>query len=486
MDLEEPQYLDADRFKMNEKRLEAFGQSMSLIGLLLETSAAYVANMFPRKPTFYYMDDAPHKQRVVMNENVDKRERVFTFEYMMAFINTHVTFLEDATIFRDRGRMACVHPSHVAFRDVPFHSSGFDSRMTPEWHKAAKKGVQVQDWYHHITITFASDFVDVILTNAPGSEERLIATVSAATVIVHHLAHAIRLAHVKSHRNENYRRWVGLDVEFDDGYALEGWLFGGWYPARTWFHGRLSGLVKPGFAWRKRYRIPCHEPVIEIVYSVPLAHVQRWMRRAEWSRYQVFVRWSDGVHTQIMENLLAPKTPFMIGRCARQGMYSPPWRYDKNKTGYIPNPWLYSTKATPCPFVDLDWDDDTDTPMDPTTFAKNMAHFTTPKKRVNPSAPAKPNFLKRLLSTKSARTRTSNDVEPYSDWWYEGGIKKPDTTPPSGKKAGNIMALSDEEFEEDEEHLITAADIEGPFLPRDSDGEDEDPLLPQPSEWGSV
>ncbi|MCJ1403368.1 hypothetical protein MMC11_006591 [Xylographa trunciseda] len=393
MDLEEPQYLDPQRFKMKPKRLEAFGQSLSLIGLLLETSAAYFANMFPRKPSFYYMDGAPDKQRVVMNENIDKRERVFTFEYLMAFINTHVVFREDTTVFAKRGRFAVVHPSHVRFEQVPFESTGFDNHMTHQWHNAAKSGIAREDWYHHITITFASEFVDVMLESAPGSEERLIATVSAATLIIHHIAFATRLAHVRSHYRENYRRWVGLDVERDDGYALEGWLFG-------------------------------------------------------------------GVH-----------------------------------------PWLYSRKRRPCPFIDLDWDDgdDTDPPINPATFAPNMAIFAAPKKRVNPSAPPPPNFLKRLLATKSARTRTGKDVEPYSDWWYEGGIKKLDDTPRSGKKPDDTtrsgkkpeqrMASSNEEYEEDEEPLLTAAaaiavdDELGPFLPRDTDDEDEDPFLPEPSEW---
>ena len=79
MDLEESQYLDPTRFIMTDERRAALGQGIALLGLLLETSAAYFANMFPRRPNFFYMDDAPDKQRVVMNENIDKRERVFTF-----------------------------------------------------------------------------------------------------------------------------------------------------------------------------------------------------------------------------------------------------------------------------------------------------------------------------------------------------------------------------------------------------------------------
>jgi len=246
----------------------------------------------------------------------------------------------------------------------------------------------------------------------------------------------------------------------------------------------------PGFAWKKWYRIPCHEPVIEMHYSVSLAHIQRWLRQAEWSKYRVFRRWTDGVHTQIIEELLSPKTPFRLGQCARRAWYPKPWRYDKKQSGYIPNTWLYSTQEGPCPFIDLDWDDndndDIDLSIDPATFAKNMANLDAPTKRVNPSAPPKPNFLKRILSMKSARTRTGKDVEPYSDWWYEGGIKKADNTSASEKKAGKKTGLSDEELEENEEALREAAaadDEEGPFLLRDSDGEEEDPLLHEPSEW---
>ncbi|MCJ1381114.1 hypothetical protein MMC17_004223 [Xylographa soralifera] len=485
MDLEESQYLDSTRFIMADSRRAALSQSIALIGLLLETSAAYFANMFPRRPNFYYMDDAPDKQRVVMSETLDKRERVFTFEYLMAFINTHVTFLENKKLYSRRSRLAVTHPSYTRIKDVPLDSSGFDNLMTEEWHKAANRGIQRKDWYHHITITFTTDFVDVILASKEGSEERLIATVSAATVLVHHIAYAARLAHVKGHRNEKFKRWVGLDVEFDDGYALEGWLFGGWYPSRTWFHGLHSETVQPGFAWRKWHRIPCHEPAVEVQYSVSLAHVQRWMRRAEWSRYQVLVHWSDGVHAEIIENLLAPKTPFRLGRCARIGWYPVPWKLDKTKAGFIPNPWLYSTQEGPCPFVDLDWDDDDDTdpPVNPATFAKSMAGSSTPKKRLNPSAPPKPNFLKRLLATKTAKTRTGKNVEPYSDWWYEGGIKKPDIT--KKQKVGQRTASGDEGNEKDEEHaMATAADDDGaPFLPRDTEDEDEDPLFPEPSDW---
>jgi len=133
----------------------------------------------------------------------------------------------------------------------------------------------------------------------------------------------------------------------------------------------------------------------------------------------------------------------------------------------------------------LDWDDaaDTNPPVTPATFAKGMASFSTPKKRVNPSAPPKSNFLKRLLATKTAKTRTSQNVEPYSDWWYEGGIKKPDVT--KEQKGRKRMSLSDEGNEEDEEHVIAAvADDDGaPFLSGDLDDEEGDLLFPDPSEW---
>ncbi|MCJ1292269.1 hypothetical protein MMC34_003819 [Xylographa carneopallida] len=145
--------------------------------------------------------------------------------------------MEDKKLYTERGRLAIIHPSRTRIKDVPLESNGFDSLMTEQWHKAANRGIQRKDWYHHITITFATDIVDVILKSEPGSEERLIATVSAAAVFIHHIAYAARLAHVKGHRSEKFKRWVGLDVEFDDGYALEGWLFGG---VRVTFESLLS------------------------------------------------------------------------------------------------------------------------------------------------------------------------------------------------------------------------------------------------------
>ena len=65
---------------MADDRHVALGRAIALLGLLLETSAAYFANMIPRRPKSYYIDDAPDKQRVVMNKNLDKREREFAFE----------------------------------------------------------------------------------------------------------------------------------------------------------------------------------------------------------------------------------------------------------------------------------------------------------------------------------------------------------------------------------------------------------------------
>ena len=151
----------------------------------------------------------------------------------------------------------------------------------------------------------------------------------------------------------------------------------------------------------------------------------------------------------------------------------------------LKDPWLYSTQEGPCPFVDLDWDDadDTDPPVNPATFAAGMLKSSTLKKRVNPSALPKPNFLKRLLATKTAKTRTSKNVEPYSDWWYEGGIKKPPVM--KEQKARKSTGLTAEGNEEDEERVMaTAADDDGaPFLPRDLDEEEGDLLFPEPSDW---
>ena len=83
-----------------------------------------------------------------------------------------------------------------------------------------------------------------------------------------------------------------------------------------------------------------------------------------------------------------------------------------------------------------------------------MASFSTQKKRVNPGAPPKPTFLKRLLATKTAKPRTIQNIERYSDFWYNGGIKKPDIT--NEQKGREKMSLSDEGNEEDEEHVIAA------------------------------
>ncbi|MCJ1283232.1 hypothetical protein MMC26_002560 [Xylographa opegraphella] len=526
MDLEECQYLEPERFDMPDHRRKALGQGIALLGLLLETSAAYFANVFPREPNFFYMDGAPNKQRVVMNENLDKRERVFTFEYLMAYINTHVTFRESRDLYATRGRLALIHPAHIHVEDVPLDSCGFDNHMTKEWHKAANRGIQRKDWYHHVTITFATDFADTYLANKKGSEERLIATVSAATVFVHHIAYASRLAHVKGHRNEKFKRWVGLDVEFDDGYALEGWLFGGvcavsepFFPIQSRFLARRhclgnrihaphdpyfedstyprKFLLKLELILTLEYKpsgIP-HEPgfmvsTVELSSQASLGeNGTAYPAMSQLSKCNIRFRWLtyNAGYVGIIENLLAPKTPFRLGRCARIGWYPVPWRLDKDKTGFIPNPWLYSTLEGPCPFVDLDWDDaeDTQGPVNPAAIAKAMAKAPTPKKRVNPSAPPKPNFIKRLLATKAAKTRTDSKLEPYSDWWYERGIKRPSVTREQRSRANTILA-NFEGNKEDVEHVMAlVADETGkPFLPRDPEEEEEgDPLFPETSEW---
>ena len=145
----------------------------------------------------------------------------------MASINTDVSFLENKKLYTKRGRLALSHPSCTRVRDMPLNSCGIDNLMTDEWHRTSNIGIQRKDWYYHITTTFSTDLVDVITARYPGSEERLIPTVSAATVSIHRIAYAARLAHVKGYKNEKFKRWVGLNVEFDDGYAPEGWLSGG-------------------------------------------------------------------------------------------------------------------------------------------------------------------------------------------------------------------------------------------------------------------
>ena len=318
---------ERSRFQMSEDRFEALEQCLALSERLLAAAAPYLTNFLPDAK----LDFGERGNRLSIKEDLSIRgwKHVgIAWRILFCEILPTITWTEDADIWPQRNIMGLNHTGQLSAMEV------IGSEGPQEWEDYTELCEEDGLEYRHLTITLASQIIDAILASEPNTEQHMNALFAGAINITHELGHAIFLANKK-----NYVAyfWVGNDIHAEIGHSLVAHIFNGWYPEPINLGDTYDDedflAFRNGHAWHKMHRRPCQEPFAEVMYSMPMEHIQRLFNQATWEEIG-YVSWEN--FNAMKSTIFPPLSPFRIGRHARCARLVKPgfWKRRISRSGF--------------------------------------------------------------------------------------------------------------------------------------------------------
>ena len=317
-----------ENFRMTEDRFNALTQSLSLSQKLLAIAMPYLANFLPRAA----LDRAGPVLRLNIQEdlNLESWKRMMrAYTFLISQILPTITWTEDDNMFPERGIMGVNHTG----KNEPMDALATEGPQ--EWADYAEECTLQGLQYRPVTIHLASQIIDAILDSEPNTEQHMNALFAAAINITHELGHTIYIA-IKANVVDYF--WVGNDIQAEIGNSLIAYIFNGWYPEPINLEDTYDNedfiAFRNGHEWHKMHRRPCEEPFAEVMYSMPMEHIQRLFNNETWS---AFPRLDHTNFADMRRTIFPPLAPFKIGRHARRAKPLPAtgWKFKMAYAGYI-------------------------------------------------------------------------------------------------------------------------------------------------------
>jgi len=318
---------ERSRFQMSEDRFQVLEQCLALTERFFAAALPYLANFLPDAK----LDYSEHGKRLSIKEDLSIRgwkHMSIASRLLFREILPTITWTEDGEMWPRRRVMGLTHTGQLSATEA----IRFEGPQ--EWEDYTEMCEEDALEYRHLTITLASQIVDAILASEPNTEQHMNALFAGAINITHELGHTIFLANMK---NAVDYFWVGNDTHAEPGHSLVAYIFNGWYPepinmGETDDNKDYMAFFN-GHAWHKMHRRPCQEPFAEVMYSMPMEHIQRLFNQATWEEFRE-LNWEN--FATMRRSIFPPLSPFRIGRHARSAQVIKPgfWKRRISRSGF--------------------------------------------------------------------------------------------------------------------------------------------------------
>ena len=268
---------------LDDDRYAPLEQSFRLAARLLNTARPYLCNFLRQIQLVQWSKRGKLSEiRVLIKDDRPIKQLVEATKQLAKMLE-HVRLQEDESMYKSHNVLGL---THTGLTDWPDEILG-SAESEEAWSYASKISEELGLPFQQLTIAFASQMVDAIIASEPNTEQHMNAIFQAAITITHEIGHAIYYCHKD---RKPYPIWVGDDILWETGHSLVAWLFDGFFPQPISLEDdNFSNDFRSGHCWRNMLRKPCLQPRARVIYSMPMAHIQKLLSNQSWAPY----RWHD-------------------------------------------------------------------------------------------------------------------------------------------------------------------------------------------------